>query len=149
MCGVSGMPEHDQFHLSRADVDMLWRRRARRVVPAVRNFAALRFIRLPFGLGVDQVIEEPLRSVVNAIGRRQGLSRPQRTRVYDAALIAIVGLPLGMGLPSPFGILEELDRIVDGSPEISGAVLEVWNLIDDQDFWSAVGKSLRASPAVS
>jgi hypothetical protein len=143
------MPEHDEFHLSRADVDMLWRRRARRVVPAIRNFAALRFIRLPFECGVDRVIEEPLRSVVNAISRKDDLSTAQRMRVYDAALIAIVGLPLGMGLPSPFGILDELDRIVDGSSEISNAVLEVWNLIDDRDFWSAVGKSLRRSSAVS
>lgn len=144
------MPESsDESHLYRADVDLLWRRRARRVVPAVRNFAALRFIRLPFDRGVDLVIEEPLRGLVNAVGRKGGLSTSQRKQVYDAALIAIVGLPLGMGLPSPLGILDELDRIVDGSPDISDAVLEIWNLVDDRDYWSAVGKGLEQSGAAS
>ena len=146
---MSGVPEHDQAHLSRADVDLLWRMRASRVVPALRNFAALRFIRLPLNRGADQVIEAPLRGVVNAVGRKQGLTKVQRMRVYDAALIAIVGLPLGMALPSPFGILDELDLIVDSDPGITAAVLEVWNLVDDRDFWSTVGESLNRSSAVS
>jgi hypothetical protein len=141
------VPEHDDAHLSRADVDLLWRMRASRVTSALRNFAALRFIRLPLHRGVDQVIEAPLRGVVNAVGRKQRLTKVQRMQVYDAALIAIVGLPLGMALPSPFGILDELDHIVDGNPAISAAVLEVWNLIDDRNFWSAVG-SLRKPSAV-
>src|ERR671919_458089 len=105
---MSDMPEHDGDHLSRADVDLIWRMRASRVVPALRNFAALRFIRLPLNRGVDRVIEEPLRGVVN-----------------------------------------ELDLIVDNDPAITAAVLEVWNLVDDRDFWSAVGKRLRKPSAVS
>jgi hypothetical protein len=146
---MSGVPEHADAHLSRADVDLLWRMRASRVTPALRNFAALRFIHLPLHRGVDQVIEEPLRGVVNAVGRREGLTKAQRMQVYDAALIAIVGLPLGMALPSPFGILDELDHIVDGNPAISAAVLEVWNLIDDRNFWKAVGEGLGKPSAVS
>jgi hypothetical protein len=146
---MSGVPEHDGAHLTRADVDLRWRMRASRVVPALRNFAALRFIRLPLNRGVDRVIEAPLRDVVNAVGRKDGLTKAQRAQVYDAALIAIVGLPLGMALPSPFGILDELDRIVDSDPDVSAAVLEVWNLIDDRNFWSAVGERLRKPSAVS
>jgi hypothetical protein len=146
---MSGVPEHDDAHLTRADVDLIWWMRASRVVPALRNFAALRFIRLPLNRGVGRVIEEPLRGVVNAVGRKEGLTRTQRRQVYDATLIAVVGLPLGMALPSPFGILHELDHIVDSAPEIRPAVLEVWNLIDDRDFWSVVGESIRRSGAVS
>ena len=53
-----------------------------------------------------------------------------------------------MGLPSPFGIHDELDQIVAGSPEISEAVLQVWSTVDDREFWTAVAKRLmRASSA--
>lgn len=115
----------------------MWRRRRDRVVPAFRNFAALRFVRLPVDGSVDGVIDGSLRHVVNTVGRRADLSMPQRTKVYEAALIAVGGLPLGMALPSPFGILDELDQIVAAAPEVSAALLEVWTIIDDREFWSS------------
>lgn len=83
-------------------------------------------------------IEMPLRAVVNAVGADEGLSKFQRVQVYDAVLIALVTLPLGMALPNPFGIVDELDRIIDAAPQISAAVLRVWSTVDDPMFWVAV-----------
>lgn len=138
--GMRIVAERDHRDLTSADVGTCWQRRKGRVVLAFHNFAALRFIRLPSEGRVDRVIEASLRDVVNAVGRKRDLSKTQRAQVYDAALVAFVGLPLGMALPNPFGILDEFDRIAGGDPEISAAVLEVWSIVDDRQFWVTVGK---------
>jgi hypothetical protein len=138
--------ERDNRDLSKADVEVIWRARRIRVISAVRNFVALRFIPLHVeGHGTDGVVEEPFRDVVNLVGSRADLSTSQRIQVYDAALIALAGLPLGMDLPSPFGILDELDQIVAGSPEISEAVQQVWTMVDDREFWTAVARRVMRS----
>src|SRR5690606_7172571 len=96
-----------------------------------RNFAAARFIRVPAGAGLERMAEARLRAAVNDVGARRGLPKADRLRVYEAAVIAFARLPLGMSLPSPLGILREVDTIVDGAPELADAVLAVWGIIDD------------------
>ena len=140
--------QSDHRSLTRIDVEMLWRERNRCVVAAICNFAAVRFIRLPQHGPWGWEIETPIRDVVNAVGSDENLSKHRRMRVYNAVMIAFVKLPLGMELPSPFGIVDELDRIVGDDPRIGTAVQKVWSIVDDPAFWSAVGTSRTPLVAV-
>lgn len=126
--------------LLRADVEVLWSRQRRRVVSAFRNFAALRFIRLPVDSAAERVIEKPLRDLVNDVGRRRGLDVAQRRIIYGCALLALGRLPLGMALPSPFGIIDEVDGVVACAPELASAIQEVWATVDDPQFWMTVSR---------
>lgn len=130
----------DHRNLTRGDVELIWQLRREDVVSALRNFASVRFIRMPVHGAVGWEIEAPFRDVVNVVGARADFSKRQRAQVYYAVLIAFVTLPLGMSLPSPFGIVEELDQIIDDAPEIRAAVQEVWCTVDDEAFWVAVGR---------
>jgi hypothetical protein len=140
--------QSDHRNLTRIDVDRLWRGRNRCVVAAICNFAAVRFIRLPRLGPWGWEIETPIRDVVNAVGVDENLSKNRRMQVYNAVMIAFVKLPLGMELPSPFGIVDELDRIVGDDPQIRTAVQRVWSIVDDPVFWSAVGTSRAPLVAV-
>lgn len=143
-----GALHHDACELRRSDVDALWQKQRHAVVSAFRNFSALRFLQLPLDGTALLVIEKPLRDVVNAVGRADALSRRQRRRVYDAVLTACAGLPLGMALPSPFGILHDIDRIIATEPELRDAVLNVWTTVDDPDFWMGVSRRFGQAAAV-
>lgn len=138
--GMHADLQPDHRNLTRGDVELIWQMRRADVISALRNFAAVRFIRMPVHGAVGWEIETPFRDVVNVVGARQDLSKRQRAQVYYAVLIAFVTLPLGMSFPSPFGIVEELDQIIDDAPEIRAAVQEVWSTVDDQTFWMAVGR---------
>lgn len=146
--GMHTIPRPDHRDLTRADVELIWLKRNNCVVSAIHNFAALRFIRLPVHGAAGWEIETPLRDVVNVVGANEGLSKLQRTQVYNAVLIACVTLPLGMALPSPFGIVDELDQIIADAPEITAAVQAVWSIVDDPELWTAVGRRRTQLAAV-
>lgn len=133
--------------LVRADVELLWWSHRSSVVSAVRNFAAQRFIRLPVGTYPERVVEKPLRDLVNEVGRQRALTTPQRRRVYIATLLAVGELPLGMGLASPFDLVDELDRIVGGAPRVADAVQQMWTTVDDPRFWIRVARRGLYLPA--
>lgn len=124
--------------LVRSDVELLWWSNRDQVVYAVRNFAAQRFIRLPVDSVAEKVVEMPVRDAVNGICRARALPVGQRQHVYRAALIALSGLPLGMGLASPFGILHDLDQIIEDAPLLADAVQQTWTTLDDPAFWMQV-----------
>lgn len=138
--GMHADLQRDHRNLTSGDVELIWHMRRADVISALRNFAAVRFIRMPVHGAVGWEIETPFRDVVNVVGARHDLSKRQRAQVYYAVLIAFVTLPLGMSFPSPFGIVEELDQIIEDAPEIRAAVQEVWSTVDDQTFWMAVGR---------
>lgn len=138
----------DVRRLVRSDVEELWQGQRPQVVAAFRNFTALRFIRLPVDSAAERVIEKPLRDVVNDVCDRMALPVAQRRVVYTGVLLALGGLPLGMGLSSPFGLIDDLDGLVAGRPADAAAVQEIWEIVDDADFWISIGRRFRYSPAV-
>lgn len=144
--GAGAASRPDDQHLTSADVQFTWLKWNHGVIAALRNFAALRFLPMPTHGAAGWEIETPLREVVNTVGAEARLSKFERTQVYEAVLLAFVTLPLGMALPNPFGIVQEIDRIIADAPQISSAVLKVWVTVDDPMFWMAVAER-HAQPA--
>ena len=128
----------DHRVLSRDDVEALWRRHRQGVLLAFQNFAALRCIPIPIASDGAWEIEESLRDVINTIGAYEGLAKLDRLRVYHALMIAFVTLPLGMALPSPFGLVDELDHVTGDAPRMRAAVQWAWSVVDDPTFWKAL-----------
>lgn len=135
--------------LTRSDVELVWWTHRDRVVYAVRNFAAQWFVPLPVDSVAERVIEKPVRDTVNRVGRARALPVDHRQQVYRAALVALGGLPLGMGLASPFGILDDLDQAVEGHPRVGDAVQQMWATIDDPHFWMQVSRRCLYAPAAA
>lgn len=149
MRGVNDIASATVRDLVRSDVELLWWIHRDHVVYAVRNFAAQWFVRLPVDSVAERVIEKPVRDSVNSIGRARVLPVTHRQRVYQAALVALGGLPLGMGLASPFGILEDLDQIVGHTPGVADAVQQTWATLDDPRFWLQVSRRCLYAPAAA